>query len=127
MNFPFDPHGRLIYVQAQISGPSGVAFMTLALDTGATRTLISPEILIEVGYDLSQAAHHSQMTTGSQVERVPLLTLDKLAALGQERLSLMVACHSLPPSAGIDGLLGLDFFRGLNLNIDFCNGTITLQ
>ena len=126
MSFPFDQHGRLLYVQAQLSGPSGVAFLTLALDTGATRTLISPEMAVEVGYDPSQAEQYSQMTTGSRVERVPLLTLDKLVSLGQERLDLIVACHPLPPSAGIDGLLGLDFFREQNLNIDFRAGLITL-
>ncbi len=127
MNFPFDPHGRLIHVRAQISGPSGVAFLTLALDTGATRTLISPEMMIEVGYEPSKSGQFSQMTTGSRIERVPLLTLDKLISLGQERLGLIVACHSLPPSAGVDGLLGLDFFRRQNLNIDFRNGLITLS
>ena len=67
------------------------------------------------------------MTTGSRVERVPLLTLDTLVTLGKEKQKLIVACHSLPPSAGVDGLLGLDFFRGLNLNIDFRAGLITLS
>lgn len=127
MNFPFDRYGRLIYVPAQINGPSGEAILTLALDTGATRTLISPEIMIEVGYEPSQTRQFSQMTTGSRVERVPLLTLNTLVTLGQEKQNLIVACHSLPPSAGVDGLLGLDFFRGLNLSIDFRNGLLTLS
>lgn len=127
MSVPFDQHGRLIYVPAQISGPSGEAILTLALDTGATRTLISPEIMIEVGYEPSQTRQFSQVTTGSRVERVPLLTLATLITLGREKQQLIVACHSLPPSAGVDGLLGLDFFRELNLNIDFRNGLITLN
>jgi hypothetical protein len=30
--------------------------------------------------------------------------------------------HTLPPSAGVDGLLGLDFLRGQSLTLDFRSG-----
>jgi hypothetical protein len=33
----------------------------------------------------------------------------------------------LPPGAGVDGLLGLDFLRGQSLTIDFRSGEITLS
>ena len=33
---------------------------------------------------------------------------------------------TLPPSAGVDGLLGLDFMRGLGLSIDFRQGLVAL-
>lgn len=66
------------------------------------------------------------MTTGSGVEFVPRVKLDKIEALGRERKDFPVLCHTLPTSASVDGLLGLDFFRGLNLNVDFGGGRITL-
>ena len=34
--------------------------------------------------------------------------------------------HTLPPSASVDGLLGLDFFRGQILNLDFRTGVVML-
>jgi len=34
--------------------------------------------------------------------------------------------HTSPPSAGVDGLIGLDFFRDRNLLIDFRAGQITV-
>ncbi len=37
-----------------------------------------------------------------------------------------VSCHTLPPSAGVDGLLGLDFFRGERLTVDFRTGRLIL-
>jgi hypothetical protein len=67
------------------------------------------------------------VTTGSGVEFVVRITLSKIAALGQERANFPVLCHTLPPSTGVDGLLGLDFFRGQTLLIDFCNGRVTLS
>lgn len=67
-----------------------------------------------------------QVTTGSSVEFVPRVILDRIKTLGQERMGFPVLCHTLPPSAGVDGLLGLDFFRAQCLTIDFRNGQMTL-
>ena len=50
-----------------------------------------------------------------------------IRALGQERTNFPLLGHTLPPSASIDGLLGLDFLRGQVLNIDFRQGTISLS
>ena len=66
------------------------------------------------------------MTTGSGVEFVPRVSIHKIVALGQERTSFPVLGHTLPPSAGIDGVLGLDFMRGQTLTVDFRTGIITL-
>ncbi|PYS57845.1 MAG: hypothetical protein DMF76_21040 [Acidobacteria bacterium] len=51
----------------------------------------------------------------------------EIVALGQERLDLNVIAHTLPPSAGVDGLLGLDFFRSQELNLDFRAGALSLS
>ena len=67
-----------------------------------------------------------QVTTGSGVEYAPRLHLTRLRALGQERVAFPILSHTLPPSAGIDGLLGLDFLRGQRLEIDFARGVIAL-
>ena len=49
-------------------------------------------------------------------------------ALSRSRCAdLAMLGHTLPPSAGIDRLLGLDFLRGQQLGIDFREGVITLQ
>jgi hypothetical protein len=40
---------------------------------------------------------------------------------------MLVLCHTLPPSATVDGVLGLDFFRGYKLAIDFNKGIIDID
>ena len=40
-------------------------------------------------------------------------------APGQKRAEFSVLGHTLTPSTEVDGLLGLDYFRGLSLTIDF--------
>lgn len=82
--------------------------------------------LIAIGYDPSMAPDRVQVTTGSGVEFVPRIQVSRLHALGRERAAFPVLSHTLPPSAGIDGLLGLDFMRGQRLEIDFVRGLVSL-
>jgi predicted aspartyl protease len=127
MSFLFNPQHNLIVVDVRVIGPVRNLRLRLALDTGATRTLINQSRLLRLGYDPTASSKLVQITTGSNVEFAAQVPLLKLQALGQERVDFSVLSHNLPPSANIDGLLGLDFLRGLNLNIDFRNGVITLQ
>jgi predicted aspartyl protease len=126
MSFPFNPRHGLILVQAEVEGPSGLIRLRLALDTGATTTIIDPSLLIAIGYDPNSVQNRVPVTTGSAVVTAPLLPVIRMRALGQERLNFQLLSHSLPPSAGVDGLLGLDFLRGRLLTVDFTNGVLTL-
>ncbi|MCI0335779.1 MAG: hypothetical protein L0228_21440 [Planctomycetes bacterium] len=90
-------------------------------------TLVNAAPLVALGYDPALSAHRTQVTTGSGIEFVPELNVAKIEALDLERTDFPVLCHTLPPSAGVDGLLGLDFLRGRRLCIDFRTGEISLS
>ncbi|MDQ3684195.1 MAG: retroviral-like aspartic protease family protein [Acidobacteriota bacterium] len=126
MSFSFDAQRGLVIVRAELEGPSGSVILRLALDTGATGTMVNVGMLVAVGYDPSLVPERIQVTTGSGVEYVPRIVLSKITALGHERTDSPVLCHTLPPSASVDGLLGLDFLRGQRLTIDFLHGQILL-
>jgi predicted aspartyl protease len=126
MSFPFDPLRGLVIARAEVHGPTGVAFLRLALDTGATSTVIGSGLLVALGYDPALAAQRLQITTGSGVEYAPLVTLSSIRSLGRGHTDFSVLAHTLPPGAGVDGLLGLDFLRGYELTINFRSGQITL-
>lgn len=127
MSFPFDPRQGLIFVPAELWGPSGSAVLRLALDTGATFTVVNIGMLVALGYDPALITNRIQVTTGSGVEFVPRVPLNSIMALGQKRIEFPVLGHTLPPSTGVDGLLGLDFFRGWNLTVDFRVGQVALD
>ncbi len=116
----------LVIVQVELWGLFRSAVLSLALDTGATSTLVNQSRLMQLGYDPASQLERFQMTTGSGIEFVARLTLSKIVALGRERTNFPVLCHTLPPSASVDGLLGFDFFRGMSLTIDFRNGQLHL-
>ena len=126
MSFPFDAQRGLVITNAEVFGPSGSVVLRLALDTGATATMINAGPLVAVGYDPSLVPQRVQVTTGSGVEYVPRLEIAQLKSLGQDRTAFPILCHTLPPSASIDGLLGLDFLRGQKLIVDFLQGQISL-
>jgi hypothetical protein len=119
MSTPFDPQRGLVVVRARLWGPGGDTDVRLGLDTGATATVIRTAILVSLGYDPVLAPERLQMTTGSGLEYVPRLAIDRIEALERARTNFGVIGHSLPPTATVDGLLGLDFLRGRRLTVDF--------
>ena len=126
MHISFDSRQGLIIVRAELWGPTGSGVMRLALDTGATSTVVNVGMLVAIGYDPALAADRVQVTTGSGIEFAPRVIVEKVIALGRARLGFPILGHTLPPSAGVDGLLGLDFLREQSLSIDFRAGQVTL-
>lgn len=123
----FNAKRGLIVVRAELFGPSGSIIVRLALDTGATATIVNVALLTAIGYDPALVPDRIEVTTGSGVVYAPRVEVNRIKALGQERTSFPVLAHTLPPSAGVDGLLGLDFLRQQELHIDFRDGRLTLS
>lgn len=126
MSFPFNPASGLIVVSAEVVGPTGKVVTRLALDTGATKTLINGALLLAVGHDPALAQQRAQVTTGSGVEYVPCVVVDRLRSLGHEKVGVEVLGHTLPTGATVDGVLGLNFLRDHVLTIDFWTGQVSL-
>ena len=122
----FNGRRGLVVVNARLFGPSGDVIARLAVDTGASSTLVNEELLILIGYDPAALPKTVRFTTGSGVETAPRITIDRIETLGQVRARFSAIAHTLPSSAAIDGVLGLDFLRSHVVTIDFRNGEISL-
>jgi aspartyl protease family protein len=126
VTFPFNPARGLIYLEAEVAGPAKNVVLRLALDTGATGTLIRMDPLRMAGYDPTTLGKPVQATTISGVVTTFRFPVSSLTALGQTRTNFAVAARDLPPTSSVDGVLGLDFLRGNVLTLDFIKGEITL-
>jgi len=127
VSYPFDSAEGLIVVAARLHGPKGEIVVRLALDTGATGSLVSTDLLVSLGYDPAESSAQIRITTGSGVESATETGLDRIDALGMTVRGFPIVSHTLPEAAGVDGLLGLDFFRGRRLILDFRSGTVAVE
>ncbi|MFH1898121.1 MAG: retropepsin-like aspartic protease [Candidatus Desantisbacteria bacterium] len=127
MSLKFNPNEGLIIVPTRLFGSNGDTIVQLALDTGATCSLINWDVAMLIGYDPAIIQERVQITTGSGVEFAPRIKMMKIVALGMLRENFPIICHTLPPSATVDGLLGLDFFRNTHLKIDLISGLAMIE
>ena len=126
MSTRFNPREGLVVVRARLRGPSRTVELRMAIDTGATSTLISHAMLTAAGYDPATSPEEIEMVTGSGTESASVIRVQSLRAIGKQMRKLSLVAHTLPPTARIDGVIGLDFLRGEKLTIDFVAGSITL-
>ena len=127
MVYPFNPDHGLIVVPVMIWGPQREVTVELALDTGATATVVKRSALQFAGFQLDEEGKRAEITTGSGTESVLEVRLARIYALGKAVSDFSVLCHTLPPSTAVDGVLGLDFLRGGRLTIDFRAGLLELD
>jgi len=126
MKITFDPTQGLIVIPTRLHGFHTDTIVRLALDTGATSSMINWDVAVLLGYDPASSKERIQVTTGSGVEFAPRIVVKKVEVVGRSLENFPILCHTLPPSATVDGLLGLDFFRGVRLVVDMKRRAIRL-
>lgn len=126
MSFSFPPNAKKLIVPVRIVGPRDGRVFRLTLDTGSGITVVSAMYLRALGVDLARPVGHTNLRGVGGVNRAPLFRVPAISALNRVRTDFVVAAHDLPLGTTTDGVLGLDFFRGFILKIDFVRGRITL-
>ena len=117
--------GAPITVEARLNGVA----LTLIVDTGADRTVISPEVIERAG--LAGGAGRSVQVIGvTGTSTATLVTLPLLDVAGARIGPIVVVAHSLPStfrgSDAVDGLLGRDVLDAFTLSVDTASGRATL-
>lgn len=115
--------GEPIVVTARLNGVP----MTLLLDTGADRTLVSPAAAARAGYERTIVPGGSSVrilgVTGSVVAAQVIVPVLDIAGASLGPLWLIVHDAGL---AGVDGLLGRDVLDAFTVTIDAAAGRATL-
>jgi predicted aspartyl protease len=121
-----------IKVPVQMTGASVIVPVTLnrrlkaflALDTGATTTMISHRLANTLG--LRTDGTRVVATTVSGQVSIPLVRLGSIKVGEAEVYNLPVTVHDLSRTARVDGLLGLDFLKRFHVSIDSRNQFLVL-
>jgi hypothetical protein len=122
VTYPFRAE-RLILVTCRLASEQAAILCTFALDTGATRSMTTAARASTLGLTLRPSP---PVVTASRVERPAEGLLQRIDALGLVRRDFPILVMDLPATAGIDGLLGLDFLRDTRLTIDFRAGILSV-
>src|SRR5260221_12986909 len=83
----------------------------LAIDTGATTTIISPHVAMAIGCEPDPFVKNAAIITVSSFAYMPVVKIPRMDCLGVQVGGLEVICHQLPAESVVEGLLGLDFLR----------------
>jgi predicted aspartyl protease len=116
----------LILVKVQVNQSA----LYLALDTGATHTVIEMTALLLANCRLSNTQKNLDLETASGIVTSEIYETDRLECLGIQRKGFKVHSYDLIATGiltDIDGVLGLDFFEGYQFCIDLGKQVITVN
>jgi hypothetical protein len=102
----------------------------LALDTGASDTVIDFTALMIAGYHKQNAVANVELETGKGNVFADLFEVNTFEVLGISRKSFRLCSYDFLANSvltDIDGVLGIDFLMGKKVCIDFLKFEITIQ
>ncbi len=124
VSFPFT-RGRFILPPVEMRHALS-AWPTVALDTGARTTVITPELAAALGFELEGLELTVNVVGATGTAAAARLTVRSVSVMGLEVPELEVICHRLPGRLGLQGILGLNFLKHFNIVIDNETETVTL-
>ncbi len=116
--------GAPLTVVARLNGVP----LTLIVDTGSERTVLSPAVLERAGLE-TDTGRPVQIVGATGVTTAMLVTVPLLDVAGARVGPLSVIIHALPRGVRpepVDGLLGRDVLDAFTLTVDTASGRATL-
>jgi hypothetical protein len=116
--FEIDEYHNIILVDAIFDGYS----LRLLLDTGASNTVIDLSTMIVNGYNTTDSIKDVEIETAKGVTSAKVYKIKELKSLNIIRSDYEVTAYDFISNgiiAEFDGVLGLDFFYGKKICVDF--------
>ena len=123
----FDPTLDLIIVDARLWGRRSDASVALAIDTGSSETVISPDIVDDLGYSPRDGEAITTVRAAIGKEHGYTLRVARFSALGFTVPDFRIHVFDLAAGYGIDGLIGLSFLRQFNYEVRSADGMIRVE
>ncbi len=112
---PLQRRGNHFMVAAS---PSRQRSIRLLIDTGASLTMLAPEVFEQHGIRYKNSGRSEVFNTANGPIRAPVYILDTLTVGDSQVNQLEVGVLSMPADANMDRLLGMNFLRHFQFFID---------
>lgn len=117
-------HGGVLLVPCLLHDAYRYWFLA---DTGAARTLLTPQVAEELGLDRSTPVRQERIASVHHVTWAPVVRVHSLQ-VGMQRLTAVDAVVlPLPTAMRIDGLLGVNVLGRFRTTFEFDRATVVLR
>lgn len=113
-----EKHESHLFLPIEVAGPSGIVTCYALLDTGASTTTLTYEVVSKTGFDNLQNAPRRSFNTANGTMSCPIVTRE--VNVGGFRKGIEVAVNQKDEM----NLLGVNFFEGMDYIVDFQNSAI---
>ncbi len=107
----------------------GTDRLSLALDTGASHTVIDLATILLAGYEMKEVVKMVELETGKGSIDAYVFKVDAISSLGITHQNMEVCSYDFLENnlLAIHGVLGLDFFKDTDLLISFKRNEISVS
>ena len=116
----------LLFTQAALKRQQLVRVVKLLIDTGSTYTILSWEALLSLGLNPASSLTRRHVTSANGLIVAPEVEIDEFYSLGQRIEHFPVLAHTIPLGSQVSGVLGMNFLRRFDTNLNFKQATIRL-
>jgi predicted aspartyl protease len=116
----------LFFTRAALKHQGRVRVVTLLIDCGSSHMMLAWEALVSLKADPALSKVRRPIATLNGVVYMPEVVLDEFHALGRRVEGMPVLAHSMPPGIKIDGVLGMNFLRRFDTDLNFKQATIRI-
>jgi hypothetical protein len=127
LDFELPDENSVIIVDAIIEGKFE---FRLALDTAATHSTIDSNILFLAGYELKNAIGEVEVETANGIIVNEIYEVHLIESMGIVKRNFKVQVYDFLAhgiTSEYDGVIGLDFLRGLSITLDFKNNKLKIE
>jgi predicted aspartyl protease len=123
----FNRKRDLIIVHARVWSPRSRRRLRLAIDTGSSDTVVTPDLVEQLGYSVRDGEHIKTIRSAIGREQGFTLCVKRFSALGFATPNYLLHVFDLATGDDIDGLIGLSFLRQFNCEFRFAEGGIRVE
>jgi len=123
----FNRKRDLIIINALVWSPRSRRRLRLAIDTGSSDTVVTPDLVQELGYSVRDGERIMTIRSAIGKEQGFTLYVKRFSALGFVASNYLVHVFDLATGNDLDGLVGLSFLKQFNCECRFPAGRLRVE